>query len=75
MRWRGLHYQYLTWICLLKVGIVGATLYSFARGFSIDRGLMNRPALCTMVSLMWPLVMLYAFEYMSTKRKQLFASM
>ena len=60
----------LTWICLFKVGIVGATLYSFTRGFSIDLR-ADEPArlFATMVSLMWPLVMLYAFEYMShTKR-------
>ena len=60
----------LTWICLLKVGVVSATLYSFTRGFSIDLR-ADEPArlFATMVSLMWPLVMLYAFEYMShTKR-------
>ena len=60
----------LTWICLFKVGIVGATLYSFTRGFSIDLR-ADEPArlFAVMVSLMWPLVMLYAFEYMShTKR-------
>ena len=60
----------LTWICLLKVGVVGATLYSFTRGFSIDLR-ADEPArlFAVMVSLMWPLVMLYAFEYMShTKR-------
>ena len=60
----------LTWICLWKVGIVSATLYSFTRGFSIDLR-ADEPArlFATMVSLMWPLVMLYAFEYMShTKR-------
>ena len=60
----------LTWICLWKVGIVSATLYSFTRGFSIDLR-ADEPArlFAVMVSLMWPLVMLYAFEYMShTKR-------
>ena len=60
----------LTWICLLKVGVVSATLYSFTRGFSIDLR-ADEPArlFAVMVSLMWPLVMLYAFEYMShTKR-------
>ena len=60
----------LTWICLWKVGIVSATLYSFTRGFSIDLR-ADEPArlFAVMVSLMWPLVMLYAFEYMSHTRR------
>ena len=60
----------LTWICLLKVGVVSATLYSFTRGFSIDLR-ADEPArlFAVMVSLMWPLVMLYAFEYMSHTRR------
>ena len=60
----------LTWIALLKVGVVGATLYSFTRGFSIDLRADDPAKLfAVMVSLMWPLVMLYTFEYMSHTRR------
>ena len=56
----------LTWIALWKVSVVGVTLYSFTRGFSIDlRADAPAKMFALMVSIMWPLVMLYAFEYMS----------
>lgn len=60
----------LTWIMIWKVGIVSATLYSFTRGFSIDlRADAPAKMFALMVSIMWPLVMLYAFEYMSGTRR------
>ena len=55
----------LVWVCLLtwKEGVF--TLYHFSGGFSIDFGVDGMTKLFAgMVSLMWPLVMLYAFEYM-----------
>ncbi len=60
----------LTWIALWKVGPVSTTLYSFTRGFSIDL-MADAPAkmFALMVSIMWPLVMLYAYEYMSGTRR------
>ena len=60
----------LCWIALYKVGVVGASLYSFTRGFSIDlRADAPAKMFALMVSLMWPLVMLYAFEYMSASKR------
>jgi multicomponent Na+:H+ antiporter subunit D len=60
----------LTWIALWKVSVVGVTLYSFTRGFSIDlRADAPAKMFALMVSIMWPLVMLYAFEYMSSSRR------
>lgn len=60
----------LTWLAIWKVGFVSVTLYSFTRGFSIDL-MADAPGkmFALMVSLMWPLVMLYAFEYMSGTRR------
>ena len=60
----------LCWIALYKVGPVSASLYSFTRGFSIDlRADAPAKMFALMVSLMWPLVMLYAFEYMSASKR------
>jgi multicomponent Na+:H+ antiporter subunit D len=60
----------LCWIALYKVGVVGASLYSFTRGFSIDlRADAPAKMFALMVSLMWPLVTLSAFEYMSASKR------
>lgn len=60
----------LTWIAVWKTGGSSTTLYSFTRGFSVDLA-ADAPAkmFALMVSIMWPLVMLYAFEYMSVSRR------
>jgi len=63
----------LVWIVLVEdPGWV--EVYSFTRGFSIDFHVDDLTRLFAgMVSLMWPLVMLYAFEYMrESRRKNLF---
>ena len=64
----------LTWICIFKVNRDPAELYRFTRGFSIELRLDGLGTLFAgMISLMWPLVMLYAFDYMkSTRRKNMF---
>ena len=65
----------VAWIALFYVDHAASVqLYSFANGFSIDLRLDGAGMLFSgMVSLMWPMVMLYAFDYMAdTKRKNMF---
>ena len=53
------------WIAAFMVQREPVTIYSFPRGFAINfcvDGMANLFAL--MISVMWPLVLLYAFEYM-----------
>ena len=62
------------WAALLWVRREPIVLYSFTRDFSIDLRI-DGPGLlfAGMISVMWPLVMLYAFDYMKeTKRKNMF---
>lgn len=55
----------LVWVALMRVRREPVEVYSFTRGFSIDFGLDGLGSLFAgMISLMWPLVMLYAFDYM-----------
>lgn len=56
----------LVWIVLLRTGQESIQLYSFTRGFSIDL-MADGPArmFALMISVMWPFVMLFAFDYMS----------
>lgn len=55
----------LVWIALFGVRRESVEVYSFIRGFSISFGLDGLGSLFAgMISLMWPLVMLYAFDYM-----------
>ncbi len=63
------------WLALWKVERFSpVVLYSFTRGFSIALGIDRLSLLFAgMVSLMWPPVLLYAFEYMrKAKRKNVF---
>ena len=64
----------LVWISLAFVSREPVEVYSFTRGFSIDFRLDGPSMLFSgMISVMWPLAMLYAFDYMEhTKRKNLF---
>ena len=64
----------LVWVAILTVSRDPVELYSFTQGFSIDLRLDGPGMLFAgMVSLMWPLVMLYAFDYMrETTRKNMF---
>ncbi len=53
------------WAAALWVQRDSVTIYSFTRGFSVNfcvDGMANVFAI--MISVMWPLVLLYAFEYM-----------
>ena len=62
------------WTAMLWVRREPVEIYSFTRGFSIDLK-VDGPGLlyAGMISVMWPLVMLYAFDYMKeTKRKNMF---
>ncbi|MCR5417647.1 MAG: proton-conducting membrane transporter [Lachnospiraceae bacterium] len=64
----------LVWVAIFTLDRESVELYSFTRGFSIDFMLDGAGMLFAgMVSLMWPLVMLYAFDYMeNTGRKNVF---
>ena len=64
----------LVWVALFTVQKDSVELYSFTLGFSIDFGLDGSAMLFAgMISVMWPLVMLYAFDYMKeTTRKNMF---
>ncbi len=64
----------LVWVCLLCARREPISVYQFTNGFSVDFAVDGAGALFAgMVSVMWPLVMLYAFSYMKeTKRKNLF---
>lgn len=55
----------LVWLLLAKVERVPVTLFEFAPNFTFTLQVDGLGSLFAgMVSLMWPLVMLYAFEYM-----------
>ena len=62
------------WACLFLLQGKPITVYSFTSGFSITFALDGPGSLFAgMLSLMWPLVMLYAFSYMrESRRKNLF---
>ncbi len=64
----------LVWVMLFAVKRETVEIYSFSRRFSIDLSIDGLGCLFAgMISIMWPLVMLYAFEYMrETKRKNMF---
>ena len=56
----------LVWLILLKGTSPAFTLYYFTRGFSVDFHVDGLSMVFAgMVSIMWPLVTLYAFDYMS----------
>ena len=57
------------WIILLTGGTGMVTLYRFTRGFAIDFACDGLSAVFAgMVSVMWPLVLLYAFVYMEGEK-------
>ena len=61
----------LVWISLFAVRREPVTLYSFAQGFAIELWIDGCAALFSgMVSVMWPLVMLYAFKYMENEERK-----
>ncbi len=62
------------WLCLINLWGKPLTVYSFTSGFSITFCVDGLGAVfAAMLSLMWPLVMLYAFSYMhSARRKNVF---
>ena len=61
----------LVWILLFTVSRGNAVLYTFYPGFSLQFGLDGAGRLyAALVSLMWPLVHLYAFAYMEHDRRQ-----
>ena len=62
------------WAALFLVGQDSVELYSFTSGFSIDfRADSAARLFALMISIMWPFVMLYAFDYMEpTSRKNMF---
>ena len=64
----------VVWITLSFVGTDSIELYSFTQGFSIDfRADALSRLFALMISVMWPFVMLYAFDYMEdTGRKNMF---
>ena len=55
----------LVWIAILGCGGHPVTVYNFTSGFSITFGADGLSCLFAgMISLMWPLVTIYAFSYM-----------
>ena len=61
----------LVWILIFNVKREPVQLYSFISGFSIAFRMDGLSSLFAgMVSLMWPLVMLYAFEYMEHSKEK-----
>lgn len=61
----------LAWICLICVRNEPITVYSFTSGFSISFSVDGLGSLFAgMISLMWPLVMLYAFSYMREEKRK-----
>ena len=64
----------LVWTALFCVRHESVTVYSFTNGFSVDFMLDGAGMIFAgMVSLMWPMVMFYTFDYMrDTKRKNMF---
>ena len=61
----------LVWIALFLVKREPVRVYSFTGSFSIAFGLDGLGSLFAgMVSLMWPLVMLYTFEYMRREKQK-----
>ena len=64
------------WLCILFCRNHPITIYSFTSGFSITFSMDGLGCLFAgMISLMWPLVMLYAFSYMkeSARKNSFFA--
>jgi len=62
---------FLTWVVLLAGNRDMITVYSFTRGFAVcfkTDGLSSLFA--GMVSVMWPLVLLYSFEYMKDAKRK-----
>ncbi len=64
----------LVFFVLLKSSREVVEVYSFTRGFTVSLRVDGMSCLfAAMISLMWPLVMLYAFSYMEeSKRKNMF---
>lgn len=61
----------LVWAGLFSVHGESAQIYSFAKGFTIELSLDGSSAFFAgMISIMWPLIMLYAFEYMKETSRQ-----
>lgn len=61
----------LVWTALFLVKPGKAEIYSFTGGFSVDFALDRMAALFAgMVSVMWPPVLLYAFEYMKEEKRK-----
>ena len=61
----------LVWINLLFTRREMVFVYAFIRGFSIEFRIDGMASLFAgMISLMWPLVTLYAFEYMEHDRRK-----
>ena len=61
----------MTWVLLLNVAPGSSTLYTFAPGFSITLGIDALGKLYAgLVSLMWPIVLIYAFAYMEDEERQ-----
>ena len=61
----------LVWTALFLVRPGKAEIYSFTGGFSVDFALDRMAALFAgMVSVMWPPVLLYAFEYMKEEKRK-----
>ena len=59
------------WTAIFLAGKDPVTIYSFTNGFSLTFRMDGLAALFAgMVSLMWPLVMIYAFEYMRESKRQ-----
>ena len=53
------------WAAALWVRREPVTVYSFTRGFAVNFGVDGMAnVFAVMISVMWPLVLLYAFEYM-----------
>ena len=60
----------LVWAALLTVGQESIEVYSFTKGFSIMFGIDSLSVMfALLVSVMWPFVMLYAFDYMEHEEK------
>ena len=53
------------WAAALWAPRYSVTVYSFTRGFAVNFGVDGMAnVFAVMISVMWPLVLLYAFEYM-----------
>lgn len=61
----------VVWFLLLNVGKDPVVIYAFSPGFSVQFGLDHLGKLYAgMVSLMWPIVLLYTFSYMEHDTRQ-----